>query len=131
MTTSTIGADQLARFTRARQVLLTTNRRDGTTVGTPVHIAVAGKVAFVRTFAPSGKLKRIRRDHHVTIAPCTLRGRVTGEPLAATARVLVGAESADAALRLAYKHPILHGHLIPWFHRRKGLVTTQIELLPA
>lgn len=131
MTTSTIAADQLARFSRAHQVLLTTNRRDGTTVGTPVHIAVAGNVAFVRTFDPSGKLKRMRRDHHVTIAPCTLRGRVTGEPLAATARILTGAESADAALRLAHKHPILHGHLIPWVHRRKGLVTTQIELRPA
>jgi uncharacterized protein len=131
MTTSTIAADQLARFARARQVLLTTNRRDGTTVGTPVHIVVAGDVAYIRTFDPSGKLTRMRRDRHVTIAPCTLRGRVTGDPLAVTARILDGAESADAATRLAHRYPLLHGHLIPWYHRRKGLVTTQIELRPA
>ena len=39
----------LARFATARQVLLTTYRRDGTPVGTPVHIAVDGPRAFVRT----------------------------------------------------------------------------------
>jgi hypothetical protein len=31
---------------------------------------------------------------------------------------------------LARKYPIMHGRLIPWFHRRKGLVTTHIELTP-
>jgi hypothetical protein len=32
---------------------------------------------------------------------------------------------------LAAKYPFLHGRLIPWYHRRKGLVTTHIELTPA
>ena len=33
------------RFTDERQILLTTYRRDGTPVGTPVHVAVEGDVA--------------------------------------------------------------------------------------
>ena len=123
-------AAALARFADTRQVLLTTYRKDGTPVGTPVHIAVDGPRAYVRTFDPSGKLKRMRRTARVEIAPCTLRGRVTGVPLAASSRNLAGDESAAAARRIEAKYPILHGRLIPWFHRRKGLVTTQIELTP-
>jgi uncharacterized protein len=127
----TARAGALDRFATVRNVLLTTFRRDGTPVGTPVHIAVVGAVAYIRTFEPSGKLKRMRRNNHVEIAPCTVRGRVTGAPLRATVRILDGNEAAAAARALAAKYPILHGHLIPWYHRRKGLVTTHIELTPA
>ena len=116
------------RFTDQRNVLLTTYRRDGTPVGTPVHIAVVGDIAYVRTFDPSGKLKRLRRNPEVEIAPSTVRGRVTGPGVRATARILDGDESARAARALAGKYPFLHGRLIPWYHRRKGLVTTHIEL---
>jgi hypothetical protein len=127
----TVGAGALDRFGTVRTVLLTTFRRDGAPVGTPVHIAVVGSVAYIRTFEPSGKLKRMRRNNHVEIAPCTVRGRVTGEPLRATVRILDGKEAAAAARALAAKYPFLHGRLIPWYHRRKGLVTTHIELTPA
>jgi hypothetical protein len=50
-----------------------------------------------------------------------VRGRVTGESRVATARILTGEESDAAGRELARKYPILHGRLIPWFHRRKGL----------
>jgi hypothetical protein len=120
-----------APFADARNVLLTTYRRDGTPVATPVHIAVVGSVAFVRTFDPSGKLKRMRRNPYVAIAPCTIRGRVTGPTVHARARILQGDESARAARAIEAKYPILQRHLIPWYHRRKGLVTTQIELRAA
>lgn len=40
----------LAPFVRQKTVLLTTYRRDGTPVGTPVHIAVDGDRAFFRTW---------------------------------------------------------------------------------
>jgi PPOX class probable F420-dependent enzyme len=118
----------LDRFGRERQILLTTFRRDGTPVGTPVHVAVEGDVAYVRTFDPSGKLKRIRNNAEVEVAPSTVRGRPTGLASRATARVLSGDEAEHAATLLAAKYPFLHGRLIPWYHRRKHLVTTQIEL---
>ena len=72
------GQHALQRFADERQILLTTYRRDGTPVGTPVHVAVEGDVAYVRTFDPSGKLKRMRNNADVDIAPSTLRGRATG-----------------------------------------------------
>jgi PPOX class probable F420-dependent enzyme len=109
-------------------VMLTTFRRDGTPVETPVNIAVAGAVAYVRTFDPSGKLKRVRNDARVEVAPCTVRGRVTGPAIPARARILEGPESAHAATELVKKYPFHQGKLVPWMHRRKGVVTTHLEL---
>ncbi len=115
----------------AKTILLTTYKRDGRPVGTPVNVAVmSGDVAYIRTFDPSGKLKRMRRNADVEVAPSTLRGRVTGPGVPARARVLAGSESETAATALAHKYPLMHGRLIPWYHRRKGLITTQIELTP-
>ena len=53
------GLDALAR---EKTVLLTTFRREGTAVATPVHIAPGEGVAYARTFEPSGKLKRLPRS---------------------------------------------------------------------
>ncbi len=119
------------RFTEQRTILLTTYRKDGTPVGTPVHIAVEGPVAYVRTFEPSGKLKRMRANAHVEIAPSTVRGKVRGPALAATSRILQGPEAEHAAAVIAGKYPLLHGHLIPWLHRRTGRTTTHVELTAA
>jgi PPOX class probable F420-dependent enzyme len=111
-------------------VLLTTYRRDGTPVGTPVHIAVDGDRAFVRTWDTAWKLKRIRNNPEVEVAPSTMRGVPTGSAVHARARVLEGAEAAYAARALARKHPVLHGFLIPLVHRLRGNKTMHIELTP-
>jgi PPOX class probable F420-dependent enzyme len=114
----------------SRNMLLTTYRRDGTPVGTPVHVVARGDVAYVRTFDPSGKLKRIRRNPEVEVAPSTVRGRATGPALPARARIVEGAEAAAVGRALAGRYRILHGWLIPWYHRRKGLTTVHLELTP-
>jgi uncharacterized protein len=119
-----------ARFAKQKTIVLTTYRRDGTPVATPVHIAVDGPVAYIRTFDPSGKLKRMRRTAEVDIAPSTMRGRITGDAMPATARVLCGHEAKRAAAAMAAKYPFAHGRLIPWYHRRKHLITTEIMLTP-
>lgn len=117
-------------FVRQTYVLLTTYRRDGTPVGTPVHIAVDGDHAFVRTWDTAGKLKRIRNNPEVEVAPSTARGKPTGPAIHARARVLEGGESVYAGRALARKHPILHGFLIPLVHRLRGNTTMHIELTP-
>jgi uncharacterized protein len=117
-----------APLARQRTVLLTTFRRDGTPVGTPVSIFVEGDRAFVRTWDTAGKAKRIRSNRAVTIAPCTAGGRATGQPVSAHARILAGEESARAGRLLADKYPLLHGLLVPLVHRLRGNTTTHIEL---
>jgi PPOX class probable F420-dependent enzyme len=119
-----------APLAEADTVLLTTYRRDGTPVGTPVHAVVRDDVAYVRTFAPSGKMTRIRRSPDVDVAPCTLRGRVTGQSRPARARELHGAAYDEVGRALAARHPIVHGRIVPWFHRRRGLETVHLALDP-
>jgi len=117
-----------APFVRQQTVLLTTFRRNGTPVKTPVNIAVDGDRAFIRSWDSAGKVKRIRNNPEVTIAPCTASGRPTGPPITARARILTGQESAHAGRLLARKHPILQGLLVPLTHRLRGNTTTHIEL---
>ena len=120
----------LEPFVRQWAVLLTTYRRDGTPVGTPVNIAVDGDLAFVRTWDATWKLKRIRNNPEVEVAPCTVRGKPTGPAMRTRARVLSGSESVYAGQALARKYPILHGFLVPLVHRLRGNKTMHIELTP-
>ena len=120
----------LEPFVRQWAVLLTTYKRDGTPIGTPVSIVVDGDRAFVRTFDTAWKLKRIRNNPEVKVAPSTWRGRPTGPAIRARARVLEGEESAYAGRLLARKHPILHRFLVPLIHRLRGNETMHIELRP-
>jgi uncharacterized protein len=120
----------LEPFDRRKTVLLTTHRRDGTPVGTPVHIVVDGDRTFVRTWDTTGKLKRIRNDPSVEICPSTVGGRPTGPGIRARARVLEGDESAYAGRILSRKYLALHGFLIPLVHRLRGNETIHIEPRP-
>jgi PPOX class probable F420-dependent enzyme len=115
-------------------VALTTFRRDGTPVSTPVSIAVDGDRAVFRSFAKAGKTRRMRRDPAVEVAPSTFRGRPTGPALRGTARMLDGAEAEAAARLLRRKYPVLHGVLVPLAHRlgrRRTGRTVHFELVPA
>jgi PPOX class probable F420-dependent enzyme len=87
------------QFVNQRTVLLTTYRRDGSPVGTLVNIVVAGDRAFVRTFDTAWKLKRIRNNPTVGIAPSTVRGKPTGPTIGARARVLDGRNKTGSIKR--------------------------------
>lgn len=113
---------------QSNYALITTFRRDGRPVATPVHIVTDGDSAFFRTWDVSGKAKRLVHSTGVELAPCTFRGRITGPAQPARAQLLRGESAAEAADLLATKHPILHGHLIPWWHRRRGWTTQQYRL---
>ena len=96
-------ADQ---FSRARYVSLTTFRKDGTAVATPVWSAVAGGELFVVSDADAWKVKRIRRNSHVTVTVCDIRGRIAPGALSATgaARVLDDAETQAVRRLIARKY---------------------------
>jgi PPOX class probable F420-dependent enzyme len=123
-------AQTLAPLQNQYTVLLTTYRRDGTPVGTPVNIAVEGDHAYVRTWDTAWKMRRMLNNPNVTIAPSTLSGTPTGPAIGARARPLAYAESAHAGALLARKHPFLHGLLVPLVHRLRGNTTVQVELTP-
>ena len=91
----------------ARFVSLTTFRCSGERVSTPVWVGRDGECLVVLTPAGSGKVKRLRRDPRVELAPCGRFGKVEDgvEPLAGTAQVRESAadvEWARATIRRTY-----------------------------
>jgi uncharacterized protein len=122
-------AGYFAPLTVSKYVQLTTFRRDGTAVATPVNMVVVGDTAFFRTWDATGKAKRLRHTTRVEVAPSTLRGRPIGPAIPAEARLLDGVGSEHAARLLAKKHPLLHGTLIPRYHLLRGWTTLHYRLI--
>jgi uncharacterized protein len=81
-----------------RHCLVVTYRRSGEPVATPVWFALDGHRLVFESDADSAKVKRMRRDARVRVAPCTMRGDPLGPPVEARARILA-AEEAPAAER--------------------------------
>lgn len=96
------------RLAAEKYVLLTTYRRDGRAVATPVWVVRDGDALAVWTARDSGKVKRVRRDGAVTVAPCDVRGRLRGEPVPGRAS-LIGSEADLARVRalIRRKYPVL------------------------
>jgi PPOX class probable F420-dependent enzyme len=71
-----------------KYISLTTFRKTGAGVSTPVWFGEDDGKLFVMTRSDMGKAKRIRNNPQVKVAPCTIRGKVTGPEFSATARIL-------------------------------------------
>ncbi len=89
---------------QAGYVSLTTFRRDGTPVATAVWVVRSGDELRVWTRPDSGKVKRIRRDGHAQIAPCTSRGKPLGNAVEATATLLSAPETEAVLCQLQAKY---------------------------
>ncbi|MCW5850996.1 MAG: PPOX class F420-dependent oxidoreductase [Anaerolineae bacterium] len=75
---------------------LTTFRRNGIAVPTPVWFAEHDGRLYVTTQAQAGKAKRVRATGRVTVAPCTARGELLGETAEGQARLLPESDAARA-----------------------------------
>lgn len=90
-----------------KYVLLTTFKKDGTGVPTPLWGALDGDRLLMWTVTDSWKVKRIRRNPKVTIAPCDMRGNPQGDAVDATAEILDEAGTEKAREAVASKYGIL------------------------
>jgi PPOX class probable F420-dependent enzyme len=93
-------------FASARYVSVTTFRKNGTGVATPVWFAVDGGELFLWTRTDSWKVKRLRNDSRVVVTVCDVRGKIEeGAPTAeGTARLLDGAELGVVRRLLSRKY---------------------------
>ena len=91
-------------FTAERYLNLETYRRTGQAVATPVWFVVDGGIIYVYSLANAGKVKRIRNNPRVRIAPCDVRGALKGAWVDATARVVEEREAAAAQRLLVEKY---------------------------
>src|ERR1700747_1986776 len=87
-----------------KYISLKTFRKNGAGVPTPVWFGEQDGKIYVMTRSDLGKAKRIRNNPQVRVAPCTIRGTVTGPEFAATARILPPEEQARARAAINRKY---------------------------
>ncbi|HZT97066.1 MAG TPA: PPOX class F420-dependent oxidoreductase [Chloroflexota bacterium] len=105
MEASKLAPQVLDQLRHEKYISLTSYRRNGEAVATPIWFAVDGDRIVAFTGAQTGKAKRIRANPSVGVAPCSLRGRVKGSSWQATARILPGSDGhwVMALIRRKYR----------------------------
>ncbi|OLB79298.1 MAG: hypothetical protein AUI14_10750 [Actinobacteria bacterium 13_2_20CM_2_71_6] len=86
---------------------------------TPVWVVRDGAGLASWTNRRTAKVKRIRRDVRVTVAPCTFRGQLLGEPVPGRAELMDAEGTARVERLLSRKYPIWGRLLVLVNHRRK------------
>ncbi len=118
-----------ATLQHAKYIQLTTFRRDGRAVPTPVWLAPDGEGLVAFSDATSGKVKRIRNSGRVLVAPCDGRGRTKGPAIEALATLTdeEGTRRAIDAIRRRYG---LQARLLQWFAElRRNNADKQIGIM--
>jgi PPOX class probable F420-dependent enzyme len=113
-------SDRTAVLT-AQYVALTTYRRDGTPVTTPVWAAAEGESLYLFSNAAAGKVKRLRNSSRATVAPCTATGKVTGAQFPAEAFNLAS-DQMPKVWRLLTKKYGMAARLFVLYDRMRALL---------
>ena len=126
-----------AAFAGQKYLNLETFKKSGNGVKTPVWFVAESSARldsndaklYVYTIGVSGKLKRIRNDARVNIAPCDMRGRVKGDWVPARAEILTGAE-AEHGMKLLNKKYAPWKQLLDFFAKFRKRERTVFVIRP-
>ncbi len=112
-------------------VSVTTYRKNGKPVPTPVWFALEDEKLYVATEPGSGKVKRIRNNPDVLLAPCTQRGKLVGATMKGVARILPAEYEAQvkAALKRKYGWMMRVGNFVDKISGKKR--DCYLEITPA
>ncbi|MEV7128569.1 PPOX class F420-dependent oxidoreductase [Streptomyces sp. NPDC093260] len=99
--------ETLARLGSGKYLLLTSYRKNGTPVSTPVWVVRDGAALGAWTVADSYKVRRIRNRADVLVGPCDVRGNPTGDQIPATAEITGPATTARYRGLIARKYGIV------------------------
>ena len=83
-----------------RYLSVTSFKRDGTGVATPVWFVSDGRRLFAFTDLHSAKIRRIRRNPEVLVASCRANGKLRREPIAGHAEVLTAEADLERVQQL-------------------------------
>lgn len=126
-------SSDLDRLGGEKYVLLTTFRKDGRAVPTPVWAAREGDRLLVWSAMDTGKVKRIRRDGAVELTACDRGGTPKGESVHGQARLLPAAEAPHALSVVGRKYGLLGRALVYASRLRRGqsgVAAIEITLVP-
>ncbi|MFC4501501.1 MULTISPECIES: PPOX class F420-dependent oxidoreductase [Streptomyces] len=97
----------LDRLGAGKYLLITSYRKNGTGVATPVWVVRDGNTLGAWSAADAWKVKRIRARGDVLVGPCDVRGNPTGEPIPATAEICDAETTARYRTLIGRKYGIL------------------------
>ena len=109
----------IERLARGKYLSLTTMKKDGSEVATPVWVARDGDELVVITNATSGKAKRIRNNGQVRLAPCDMRGRINGASVTGIARLTDSTDTQAVASLVQRKYGLAYT-AIGWLEKLRG-----------
>jgi len=127
-----------AAFAGHKYLSLETFKKNGQGVKTPVWFAAEPSVAldsgeaklYVYTIGVSGKVKRIRNNPQVRIAPCDMGGKLLGDWIPAHAEILADAE-AGRGMELLNKKYVPWKQLLDFFSKFRPRPRTVFAIHPA
>jgi PPOX class probable F420-dependent enzyme len=91
-----MSTDKLAPFQEGKYISLETFKKNGAGVKTPVWYVLHNAKFYAYTEADSWKVKRIRNNSRVRVAPCDMRGNVKGDFIEGRAQLITGEEEKMA-----------------------------------
>jgi hypothetical protein len=116
----------------------TTFRKVGTAVATPVWFAGDNGCYYIFSAADAGKVKRLRNGDKAAVAACDFKGKVDGETIAGSAKILEHKQDIDAALaalgrKYGWKMAITNGlsRLSGKYHKRSYIRFTVAAAQPS
>jgi uncharacterized protein len=83
-----------------RYLSVTSFKRDGTGVATPVWFVSDGRRLLALTDLHSAKVRRIHRDPRALVASCRANGNLRGEPVPAQVEVLTATPELERVQKL-------------------------------
>ena len=110
-------AVDLERLFPGRYLSVTSFKRDGTGVATPVWFVSDGRRLFALTDLHSAKVRRIRRDPRVVVATCRPGGKLRGEPFEAHAEILTATEDLERVRQLLIQRYKISYRVVMLFYR--------------
>lgn len=119
--------DELTRLSTGKYLSLTTFRKSSEGVATPVWVAREGDHLYVTTRADSWKVKRLRNNPEVLLAPCDMRGNLTGAQVAGRGEVLDASASVHARDLINKRYGLTAKVLFLWesLNARLGRATSE------
>ncbi len=79
-----------------KYISLETYKKNNQSVKTPVWFVIKNNLVYVVTRDQTGKVKRLRNNQNVKIATCTIKGKITGDWVTGTAKILSDEETSEA-----------------------------------
>ncbi|QEU89600.1 PPOX class F420-dependent oxidoreductase [Streptomyces kanamyceticus] len=111
----------VTRLSTGKYLLVSSYRKDGTLVPSPVWVVRDGEALGIWTVADSWKVKRIRRRADVMVGPCDLRGNPTGEQVPATAEIVPQDVTARYRTLITRKYHVVGFFTLLGSRIRRGL----------